>query len=86
MLHGGVPTARPPRFPQVTPTIAKTYPGQATISPHKQCDIPIGVADQAVISGSQLTASTAYNFSFEASNGRLMQQASGPNGAAWLPR
>ncbi|XP_052248669.1 mucin-5AC-like isoform X9 [Dreissena polymorpha] len=86
MLPGGVPTARPPRFPQVTPTIAPTTPGQLTVSPRKECDIPIGVADQTVISGSQLTASTAYNFSFEASNGRLMQQASGPNGAAWLPR
>ncbi|WAR09835.1 CRAM-like protein [Mya arenaria] len=87
MLPGGTPELRPPYHEQVTPTLKPTsHPGETTVTPRKSCDIPLGVTDRQIVSDSQLSASTSFNFTFEATNGRLMQQPSGTNGGAWMPR
>lgn len=85
-LPGGTPTIRPPNFSEVTPTARPPmFPGE-TPTPRPYCDIPMGVANSLMISDSQLSASTAYNFSFEAANGRLNKVADGNGAGAWVPR
>lgn len=79
-VSGLTPTLRPPGFSQVTPTARPPMFSGETPTPRPYCDIPLGVADPLMITDSQMIASTAYNFSYEASNGRL-------NGAGvWVPR
>ena len=68
------PTARPPLFPGETPT------------PRPYCDISVGVANPLAVSDSQLSASTSYNFSFEATRGRLNGVADFIGAGAWIPR
>ncbi|WAR14241.1 HMCT-like protein [Mya arenaria] len=87
IIPGGTPALRPPYHEQVTPTLKSTsHPGETTVTPRRSCDIPLGVTDRQIVSDSQLSASTSFNFTFETTNGRLMQQPSGTNGGAWMPR
>ncbi|WAR09825.1 MFGM-like protein [Mya arenaria] len=87
IIPGGTPALRPPYHEQVTPTLKPTsHTGESPVTPRKSCDMPLGVTDRQIVSDSQLSASTSFNFSYEATNGRLMQQPSGTNGGAWMPR
>ncbi|WAQ93429.1 MFGM-like protein [Mya arenaria] len=87
IIPGGTPELRPPYHEQVTPTLKPNlHPGESPVTPRKSCDMPLGVTDRQIVSDSQLSASTSFNFSYEATNGRLMQQPSGTNGGAWMPR
>ena len=61
------------------------YPGE-TPTPRPYCDIPLGVANPLVVSDSQLSASTSYNFSFEATRGRFNGVADINGAGAWIPR
>ena len=62
-VPGPTTTLRPPDFQFVTPSMRPTlFPGE-TPSPKPYCDIPLGVANPLVVSDSQLSASTSYNFS-----------------------
>ena len=61
------------------------FPGE-TPTPRPYCDIPLGVANPNVVSESQLSASTSFNFSFEATRGRLNAVADMNGAGAWIPR
>lgn len=77
---------RPSGFQPVTPTVGPTmHPGD-TPTPRPYCDEPIGVASPLLIPDNQMSASTAYNYSFEANNGRLMKVADSQGAGAWVPR
>ena len=85
-LPGQTTTLRPPDFQFVTPTVRPTmFPGE-TPTPRPYCDIPLGVANPNVVSESQLSASTSFNFSFEATRGRLNAVADMTGAGAWIPR
>ena len=85
-VPGPTTTLRPPDFQFVTPSMRPTlFPGE-TPSPKPYCDIPLGVANPLVVSDSQLSASTSYNFSFEATHGRLNGAADASGAGAWIPR
>ena len=80
------PTNRPIDFKPVTPSVGPTmYPGETPTS-RPYCDEPMGVSNPLIIPDNQLTASTAFNYSFEASNGRLTKKADGHGAGAWIPR
>lgn len=86
LIPEGTPTQRPQNFSPVTPSVAPTmFPGD-TPTPRPYCDEPMGVASPLMIPDSQMTASTAYNYSFEASNGRLTKNADSHGAGAWIPR
>lgn len=86
LIPEGTPTHRPIDFSPVTPTARPTmYPGD-TPTPRPYCDEPMGVASPLIIPDSQMSASTAYNYSFEASNGRLTKGADSHGAGAWIPR
>ncbi|KAL4222951.1 Mucin-5B [Mactra antiquata] len=80
VVSGLVPTARPSNFPQVTPTARPPHYAGEVPTPRPHCDIPLGVGHSSSVSNNQLTASTVYNYTFEAFNGRLDSTGS------WIPR
>ena len=84
--QGPTSTLRPPDFQFVTPTARPPLFAGETPTPRPYCDIPLGVANPLVVSDSQLSASTSYNFSFEATRGRLNGIADVNGAGAWIPR
>ena len=80
MIPGVSPTLRPPTFQQITPTARPPLFSGEVPTARPYCDIPLGVGNMGMVSNNQLSASTSFNFSYEATNARL----DGPS--AWVPR